>query len=95
MQLTDEQINEIRNMSAALLPPAEIAILLDIPAEQREYFCEICKNHRQTSIYNAYHQGRLQTKYELRQTVIKLAKAGSPAAEPLADKYMREQIVNE
>lgn len=29
------------------------------------------------------------------QTVIKLAKAGSPAAEPLADKYMREQIVNE
>ena len=95
MQLTDEQINEIRNMSAALLPPAEIAILLDIPVEQREYFCDICKNHRQTSIYNAYHQGKLQTKYELRQTVIRLAKAGSPAAEPLADKYMREQIVNE
>lgn len=95
MELTDEQINEIRNMSAALLPPAEISILLDIPVDQREYFCEICKNHRQTSIYNAYHQGRLQTKYELRQTVIRLAKAGSPAAEPLADKYMREQIVNE
>ena len=95
MQLTDEQINKIRNMSAALLPPAEIAILLDIPVEQREYFCDICKNHRQTSIYNTYHQGKLQTKYELRQTVIRLAKAGSPAAEPLADKYMREQIVNE
>lgn len=95
MQLTDEQIDNIRNMSAALLPPSEIAILLDIPADQRDCFCDICKNHRQTSIYNAYHQGRLQTKYELRQTVIRLAKAGSPAAEPLADKYMRERIVNE
>lgn len=95
MQLTDEQLNQVRSMSAALLPPSEIAILLDIAADQRDYFCDICKNHRQTSIYNAYHQGRLQTKYELRQTVIKLAKAGSPAAEPLADKYMREQIVNE
>lgn len=30
-------------MSAALLPPAEIAILLDIPTDQRDYFCDICK----------------------------------------------------
>lgn len=95
MQLTDEQLDQVRNMSAALMPPSEIAILLDIPADERDYFCDICKNHIKTSIYNAYHQGRLQTKYELRKTVIKLAKAGSPAAEPLADKYMREQIVNE
>ncbi|WP_291528587.1 hypothetical protein [Bacteroides sp. UBA939] len=95
MQLTDEQIERVRSMSAALMPPPEIAILLDIPADERDYFCDICKNHRQSSIYNAYHQGRLQTKYELRQTVIKLAKAGSPAAEPLADKYMREQVINE
>lgn len=95
MQLTDEQLSQVRNMSAALMPPSEIAILLDIPSDQRDYFCDICKNHKKSSIYDAYHQGRLQTKYELRQTVIKLAKAGSPAAEPLADKYMREQIVNE
>ncbi|MBS6237450.1 MULTISPECIES: hypothetical protein [Bacteroides] len=95
MQLTDDQLSQVRSMSAALLPPSEIAILLDIPADERDYFCDICKNHCKTPIYNAYHQGRLQTKYELRQTVIKLAKAGSPAAEPLADKYMREQIVNE
>lgn len=95
MQLTDDKIDMIREMSAALLPPSEIAILLNIEADQHDYFCEICKNHKKTSIYNAYHQGRLQTKYELRKTVIKLAKAGSPAAEPLADKYMREQVINE
>lgn len=95
MQLPSDIIDQIREMSAALLPPMEIAILLNIDADQRDYFCDICKNHKSTAIYNAYNQGRLQTKYELRRTVIKLAKAGSPAAEPLADKYMREQLVNE
>lgn len=95
MYLSDEILKQITEMAAALLPPAEIAILIAIPAEQREQFCDICRNHRQSPIYNAYHQGRLQTKYELRKTVIKLAKAGSPAAEPLADKYMKEQIINE
>ena len=49
----------------------------------------------QTDLYTAYQRGRLTTKYELRRTVIKLAKAGSPAAEPLADKYLTEQIVKE
>lgn len=95
MNLSDEQIQEIREMSAALMPPAEIAILLGISADKHDYFCDVCKNHRQTPVFNAYHQGRLQTKYELRKTVIKLAKAGSPAAEPLADRYMKEQVINE
>lgn len=95
MHLSDETLTQIKEMAAALLPPAEIAILIAIPANERDQFCEICKNHRQSLIYEAYHQGRLQTKFELRKTVIKLAKAGSPAAEPLADKYMKEQIINE
>lgn len=64
-------------------------------AGERSYFCDICRNHHHSPIYEAYHQGRLQTKFELRKTVIKLAKAGSPAAEPLADKYMKEQIIND
>ena len=95
MILADETLQTIKEMSAALMPPSEIAILLTIPADQRDYFCDICKNHQQSNIYTAYHQGRLQTKLSLRKTVIKLAVAGSPAAEPLADKYMKEQIINE
>lgn len=95
MTLPEEVLEQIKEMSAALMPPAEIAILLNIPADQRDHFCEICKNHRSSPIYTAYHQGRLQTKLSLRKTVIKLAVAGSPAAEPLADKYMKEQRINE
>ena len=95
MELSDETLQQIKEMAAALLPPAEIAILISLPAGERSYFCDICRNHHHSPIYEAYQQGRLQTKVELRKTVIKLAKAGSPAAEPLADKYMKEQIIND
>ncbi len=92
MTLTDEQIKQIEEMSAVFLPADEIAILLKLPAEDRETFVQITKNHKADPIYNAFHFGRLSTKLELRKTVIKLAKHGSPAAEPLAEKYIREQI---
>ena len=92
MTLTDEQIQQIQDMSAALLPADEIAILLKLPAEDRDLFVQITKNHKTDPIYNAFHFGRLSTKLELRKTVIKLAKHGSPAAEPIAERYIREQI---
>ena len=40
MTLSEEILKQIKDMSAALLPPAEIAILLDIPTDQRDYFCD-------------------------------------------------------
>lgn len=95
MQLTDEQLKNIEEMAAALLPPSEIAIMIDIEADQRDAFCDECKNHRLSSIYNAYQKGKIRTKLELRRMVVKLAKAGSPAAEPLADKYIIEQASKE
>lgn len=95
MTLSDEQLRQVEEMAAALLPPSEIAILLDLDADQRDTFVEMCKNHTRSAVYAAYQKGRLTTKYELRRTVIRLAKAGSPAAEPLADKYLKEQHVNE
>ena len=95
MELTVEQLKELEEMSSALLPPSEIAILINIPADQRGLFCEICKTRKLSPIYSAYQKGKLKTKYELRKTVVKLAKAGSPAAEPLADKYILEQLSKE
>lgn len=83
MNLTTEQLDKLKEMAAALLPPDEIAILLELPPDQHGSFCEIIKNHQASPIYLAYHSGRLQTKFELRKMVIKLAKAGSPAAQPL------------
>ncbi len=86
------KLADIEEMASALLPPGEIAILIGItsPAETL-FFIEVCRSHAASPIYLAYTRGKLRTKFELRKTVIKLAKAGSPAAEPLADRYMIEQ----
>jgi len=92
MNLTDEQLLQVEEMAAALLPADEIAILLKLNPSDRNLFIEIVKTHINSPIYMAFHHGRLTTKLELRKTVIKLAKHGSPAAEPIAEKYIREQL---
>lgn len=92
MNLTDEQLLQVEEMAAALLPSDEIGILLKLDSSDRNAFNEIVKTHTNSPIYMAFHSGRLTTKLELRKTVIKLAKHGSPAAEPIAEKYIREQI---
>ena len=91
MEYTKEILERIEDMAAALMPSDEIGILLGLGEEESEEFVELCRNHRSSNVYMAYHGGRLRTKYELRKTVIRLAKAGSPAAEPLADSYLRDQ----
>ena len=95
IELSAEQLKSLEEMSAALLPPSEIAILINIDSNDRKLFCEMCKNHCNSAIYEHYQRGKLTTKLELRKTVIKLAKAGSPAAEPLAEKYIKEQEIDE
>lgn len=91
MELSEEQLNLIEDMAKALLPPCDIAILIDIPQDQENLFIQQCKEHKETQIYRAYQRGRLSTKLALRKTIVKLAIAGSPAAEPLANKFISEQ----
>lgn len=93
MNLNDEQIIQIEEMSGALLPANEIAILLNLTEIERMLFCEVVRSHVNSPIYMAFHRGRLTTKFELRKTVIKLAKHGSPAAEPIAERYISEQLL--
>ena len=90
MELTNEQLDQVREMAAALMPAGEIAILLGLGKEERDLFVETCRSHERSPLYLAYRQGVLRTKYELKRTVIKLAKCGSPAAQPLAEKYLKE-----
>jgi hypothetical protein len=92
--MTDEQLTQLQEYASALLTPAEIAILLDIPPNERSTFCVRCRSHSGTPEYEAFQRGRLITKLELRRSVIKLAKAGSPAAEPLAEKFLQEQMID-
>lgn len=93
MNFNDEQLKQVEEMSGALLPPADIAILLNLSPEDRDMFCEVVKTHINSAIFMAFHKGRLNTKFELRKTIIKLAKHGSPAAEPIAEKFITEQML--
>lgn len=90
-EISDDQLKLLQEYSAALLPPGEIAILMGIPPNERKEFAVRCRTRVGDPLYEAFHLGRLTTKLELRTNIIKLAKAGSPAAEPLAEKFLREQ----
>lgn len=91
MTLNDDQLEQVKDYAAALLPPAEIAILIGLTGDDCSQFVDMCRNHKTSDVYAAYQRGKLMTKYELRKTVIKLAKAGSPAAGPIVDGYIKEQ----
>lgn len=88
--LTDEQLSTIEDMSANLMPPADIAIMVNIPSDKFEYLLKHQKNH---PLYLAYHKGRIKTKLELNRIIIKLAIKGSPQAEQLASKMLKDQNI--
>jgi hypothetical protein len=82
-------INSITEMAAALMSPKEIAIMLDLNITDFEYQV---KNKLDSDFAKAFNKGRLQTKFDLRKKVIQMAKAGSPQAEVLADKYLQSGV---
>jgi len=83
--MNDETTSLVTDMAAALMMPSEIAILIDINPDDAEYFV---KNKPDNWFTIAYMKGRLKTKLDLRKKIVQLAKAGSPQAELLADKYL-------
>lgn len=91
MNLNDEQLQQIEQYAAAFMTVDQIAALVDMPVDQlRE---EICLHTKPAS--KAYRKGKAQSIYDIKSKVVKLAKAGSPQAELLADRYMNEQHTSE
>lgn len=87
MNLTENQLNKIKELSGLFLSPSEIAVLLDLDIAK---FNE-CINNQSSDIYKYYLLGKSETKQAIRTNVLKMARNGSPAAEELAEKYMKEQ----
>jgi hypothetical protein len=91
MILNQKQLDLIEEYSGLFLNMEEISILLDVEYDSFRRTA----NNKKTDIYRAYMRGRTNAKLEIRRNVIDLAKAGSPQAEVLADKYITEQRVAE
>jgi len=88
IQLTQEQLNIIEDMASCLMSPGEIALTIGI---EPKFFRHILDYDKKSPIYTAYHKGRIRTKWEIHRMVVKLAQKGSPQAEQLAEKYLKEQ----
>ena len=73
----------------ALMKPADIAILLDIPADEKDVFCQSLSDF-DTPEARAYRKGVANAKLELHENVVKLAVKGSPAAQPIANHYLSD-----
>ena len=88
IQLTEEQLNIIDDMASCLMSPGEIALTVGI---EPKLFNHILDYEKKSPIYIAFHKGRIRTKLEIHRMVVKLAQKGSPQAELLAEKYIKEQ----
>lgn len=91
MNLSDEQLEHIRELAALLLLPEEIAALTGIDSP---LFLRAIET-KSGDAYQAYFAGKTETKKAIHENVIKMAKRGSPQAEELAKDFMQKQHLAE
>ena len=87
---TEEALASVADMAKALMSVREVAVLMDMSVREAEDFVYAVKNDFDIPIVKSYKKGRLATKLELRKKVVSFAIKGSPAAQPLADDYLKE-----
>jgi hypothetical protein len=91
MNLSNQQLEEIRELAALLLEPDEIAALTGIDFQL--FLREI--GSKTGTVYQAYFAGKTETKKAIHENVIKMAKRGSPQAEELAKDFIFKQHLAE
>ncbi|MFA6400891.1 MAG: hypothetical protein WCX31_04590 [Salinivirgaceae bacterium] len=91
MNLTEEQLQKVKELAALFLSPDEIAVLMGVDIDS--LVNEIAS--RKGTVYCAYLLGKSESKKAIRENIIKMAKHGSPQAEELAERYIKEQELEE
>ena len=76
MNYTKEQLEEIEKYASIFLPISDMAVILDIPAEELR---EDIKDRQNKASY-AYLRGKLASKVKLHTQEMMLAQVGSPLA---------------
>lgn len=78
--ITDAELQEIQNMAAVFFTPGQIAQVMELDAKVFEEECNTAGN----KFYDAFAGARLKSEYELRWSIVKLAKSGSSPAQTMA-----------
>lgn len=91
MNLNEEQLQEIEELAGLFLEPEEIAVLMDLEINAFLHQIELKKG----AVYISYFRGKTQSKKEIHENVVKMAKHGSPQAEELAKHFIDKQKLAE
>lgn len=91
LTLTDEQLDTVAKAAAVLMRPFDIAILIGLDSDGREEFLRNIRACSDLPYVNAYLFARATAQYDLHSSVVKLALKGSPAAQPIAEQYLKDQ----
>ncbi len=86
LDLTTEELEQLTDLAGRLLPIHDIATIL----EMEEDYLAIQLSIKDSPIAQAYNRGYLQTKAQIRKSVVDLAIAGSSPAQTLALKFIAE-----
>jgi hypothetical protein len=85
--LSEEQLNELADLAAVIMPVNDIAIILGCETNELKDLI----NNDQSAEHKAYYKGKLKAKAELNKSQIQLAKQGSQAAASLCAKLIIQQ----
>lgn len=91
MHLSDEQLNQVKELARHFFTPREIAIFLQMDIED---FLDAVANEK-NPVFLHYQGGVLQTKYEVNKQVLQLASSGSSPAQLMVLGMMKETKMKE
>lgn len=80
ISFNDEQLKQIEELAAVFFSPQQIAVFLQL---EKEFVISEIKTEGKPA-HMAYQKGLMQSEWELRKSVLSLAKAGSSPAQAMA-----------
>lgn len=86
MNLTEEQLKEVRQAGLLLMPPSLVAINLEV--DEDEFLMDIRSRH--TPVHKAYYAGYLEQIAATRAAIIKSARNGSNPAQLEVLKFIQD-----
>jgi hypothetical protein len=86
IDITDSDLKEIQKLAGLFFTPKEIAVMLEMNPTAFYSACNVEGN----DIYNAFTGGRLQGEVDLRESIMKMAKAGSSPAQTMALDMLKQ-----
>jgi hypothetical protein len=92
MNLTTQQLEQLKIMAGLFFSVQDILIALEIPLYLEEEFSNLIICEKEHPVFQAYHKGRLTAETQLRQAIRQAALNGSnPAQSTMLEFYNKSK----